>query len=110
MSAFTIFAGFLGIILGVGLMYGYYKKKLKKQIAIAIKSFETMPQSHNGLRFDPKPKPNHTLKSEGVDLPEKEGERANTVSDITESHDSTLSAPSSNVIEEKEKVTPDETH
>lgn len=89
MSVFTVLAGFLGVILGVGLTYGYFRKKFMKQAEDALKAIE---------------KWNHTLKSEEVANFKKEGDKPETKeSTETESPDSTSVAPSSNISKEKEE-------
>jgi len=90
MIVVTVLAGISGFIVGLAIMGIYLKRKYSKQLDLLKGLSQDKLQTFNI----------HTLKSEGSDSPEKEGDRPiKQDSAITQSPDSTLVAPSSNTPE-----------
>lgn len=105
MTVLTSIVIVIGIIVGAGSVYYYFRKKFKAQLEQALKSLGDLPQDMAPIA----PFMNNTLKSEGADLPSKEGDKPNGNSDSTKSSDDlTDSAPSSNT--NKENKSHDETN
>lgn len=97
MSVLTGFVIVLALVAGIGGVYYHFRKKDKLLVEEALKSLGDLPKDMPQI----KPFMNHTLKSEGADLPSKEGDKPNGNSDSTKSSDDlTDSAPSSNTNKE----------